>query len=117
MGRPWTLLASRLDSRRLLLRLNEPASASPAAPAAAPAVASAPAELDTLASAAPFGAALLDGPDPFAAVILEANPALEAMAPGLAESGRETLRRGDRGGQPRRGPGPYRRPAAPAPSR
>jgi two-component system cell cycle sensor histidine kinase/response regulator CckA len=87
-GRAWTLQAARLDSRRLLLRLNEPAAAS-AAPAAAPAaLAAAPAELDTLAAAAPFGAALLDGPDPFAAAILEANPALEAMAPGLAEAGR-----------------------------
>jgi two-component system cell cycle sensor histidine kinase/response regulator CckA len=87
-GRAWTLQASRLDARRLLLRLDEPA-LEKAAPAAAPApLASGSAELDTLAAAAPFGAALLDGPDPFAASILEANPALKAMVPGLAEAGR-----------------------------
>jgi two-component system, cell cycle sensor histidine kinase and response regulator CckA len=88
-GQPWVLIAARLDSRRLLLRLNEPASAFAAAPAAAPAAhAATSAELDALAAAAPFGAALLDGPDPFAAAILEANPALEAMAPGLAAAGK-----------------------------
>jgi two-component system cell cycle sensor histidine kinase/response regulator CckA len=88
-GRAFGLTASRIDGRRLLLRLSAPASAAPATPAtAAEALASAPAELDTLSAAAPFGAALLDGPDPFAAAILEANPALKAMAPGLAETGR-----------------------------
>ena len=88
-GRPWRLVATRLDPRRLLLRLEEPASVLVAAPAATPApLAAAPAELDALAAAAPFGAALLDGPDPFAAAILEANPALGAMAPGLAEAGK-----------------------------
>jgi two-component system cell cycle sensor histidine kinase/response regulator CckA len=88
-GRAFGLTAARIDARRLLLRLTPPASASPAVPAkAAEAHAAAPAELDTLAAAAPFGAALLDGPEPFAAAILEANPALKAMAPGLAEAGR-----------------------------
>ena len=87
-GRFWTLQASRLDARRLLLRLDEPV-LEKVVPAAAPApLASGSAELDTLAAAAPFGAALLDGPDPFAASILEANPALKAMVPGLAEAGR-----------------------------
>ncbi|HEY4031914.1 MAG TPA: ATP-binding protein [Caulobacteraceae bacterium] len=87
-GRAHGLTATRIDARRLLLRLAPPASAAPAASAAsAAALGAAPAELDTLAAAAPFGAALLDGPDPFAAAILEANPALKAMAPGLAESG------------------------------
>jgi two-component system cell cycle sensor histidine kinase/response regulator CckA len=88
-GRTFGLTATRIDARRLLLRLAAPASAAPAAPpTAAQASAAAPAELDALAAAAPFGAALLDGPDPFAAAILEANPALKAMAPGLAEPGR-----------------------------
>ncbi len=88
-GRPWTLVAGRLDGRRLLLRLVEPASDASAAPAAsAEPSPAAPAELDTLAAAAPFGAALLDGPEPLAAAIVEANPALMAMAPGLAEAGK-----------------------------
>ena len=88
-GRPFALTATRLDARRLLLRLGAPASAAPTAVAdAAAPQASAPAALDALAAAAPFGAALLDGPDPFAAAIVEANPALVAMAPGLAEPGR-----------------------------
>jgi two-component system cell cycle sensor histidine kinase/response regulator CckA len=88
-GLAFGLTATRIDRRRLLVRLAPPASATPAAPVtAAEAHVSGPAELDALAAAAPFGAALLDGPDPFAAAILEANPALRAMAPGLAEAGR-----------------------------
>ena len=84
-GRAFGLTATRMDARRLLLRLGPAASAAPAATAgAAEALASTPAELDALAAAAPFGAALLDGPDPFAAAIVEANPALKAMARGLA---------------------------------
>ena len=83
------LTATRLDARRLLLRLTEPAVTAPALAAeAAPLAPAAPAELDALADAAPFGAALLDGPDPFASAILEANPALQAMAPGLVAPGR-----------------------------
>jgi two-component system cell cycle sensor histidine kinase/response regulator CckA len=89
IGRPRVLTATRLDSRRLLVRLAEPASADAAAPVQAQEPgAAAPAELDALAAAAPFGAALLDGPDPFAAAIVEANPALKAMAPDLAEVGK-----------------------------
>jgi two-component system cell cycle sensor histidine kinase/response regulator CckA len=89
-GRIWRMSASRLDERRTLLRLSEPASAPAAISAAATtsAKAVAPNELDALAQAAPFGAALLDGPDPFAAAILEANPALQAMSGPLAEPGR-----------------------------
>jgi len=41
-----------------------------------------PKVLDAFAAASPFGAALLDGEDPFAAVIIEANPALAGMAGG-----------------------------------
>jgi two-component system cell cycle sensor histidine kinase/response regulator CckA len=88
-GGLWRASASRLDERRTLLRLAERARTSTPVPAsaAAPTMA-APVELDTLAGAAPFGAALLDGPDPFAAEILEANPALRAMSGDLAATGR-----------------------------
>jgi two-component system cell cycle sensor histidine kinase/response regulator CckA len=88
-GRPWRASAARLDERRTLLRLYEPARALIAAPAAptGPAAAS-PVELDALTQAAPFGAALLDGPEPFAAAILEANPALRTMSGDLAAPGR-----------------------------
>ena len=86
-GRRWRAVATRLDDRRLLLRLAEPAAEQAAPAPAAAAAAGAPAELDALASAAPFGAALLNGPDPFAATILEANPYLTAMSPGLALPG------------------------------
>jgi len=41
-----------------------------------------PKVLDAFAAASPFGAALLDGDDPFAAAIVEANPALKAVAGG-----------------------------------
>ena len=40
------------------------------------------AALDAFAAAAPFGAALLEGTDPFESAIVEANPALAAMAGG-----------------------------------
>src|SRR5690606_8074691 len=43
-----------------------------------------PKVLDAFAAASPFGAALLEGEDPFAAVIVEANPALAAVAGGQA---------------------------------
>ena len=38
--------------------------------------------MDVLAAASPFGAAMLDGPDPFTARVVQANPALEVMAQG-----------------------------------
>jgi two-component system cell cycle sensor histidine kinase/response regulator CckA len=85
----WRAVASRLDERRALLRLYEPAKAAVAAPVAMPPpIAAAPVELDALTQAAPFGAALLDGPDPFTAAIVEANPALRAMIGALAAPGR-----------------------------
>ncbi len=88
-GRLWRASAARVDDRRTLLRLHEPAQAAVAAPVAAPPPAAAgPVELDALTQAAPFGAALLDGTDPFAAAILEANPALSAMSGDLAAPGR-----------------------------
>ncbi|MFN3523229.1 MAG: cell cycle histidine kinase CckA [Phenylobacterium sp.] len=81
---------SPIGPRRFLVRLVEtPATAAPA-PAAAlellDAVATAgappPKVLDAFAAASPFGAAMLQGADPFAATIVEANPALSAIAPG-----------------------------------
>jgi two-component system cell cycle sensor histidine kinase/response regulator CckA len=77
-----------LDDRMFLLRLGEAGAAKPAEPgagAAGPAPAgAAPASLDVLALASPFGAALLDGADPFTAKVVQANPALEQMARGKA---------------------------------
>ncbi|HEX5376973.1 MAG TPA: ATP-binding protein, partial [Phenylobacterium sp.] len=80
--------------RRFLVRLSGP----PPQPLSLPsgmtevlqAVASAvpppPKVLDAFAGASPFGAALLDGEDPFAAVIVEANPTL-AATPGYVGTG------------------------------
>ncbi|HEX8233763.1 MAG TPA: ATP-binding protein [Caulobacteraceae bacterium] len=70
------LCASALGKELILLRLPD----RPAAPTReADAAPSEPGVLDAFAAAAPFGAALLDGPDPFAAAVAQANPALEAM--------------------------------------
>ena len=75
---------SALGERLLLIRLLDP----PANPShatqtsAALDLSSLPATLDVLAAASPFGAALLDGPDPFIAKVVQANPALEEMARG-----------------------------------
>ena len=79
-----------LGERRFLVRLAEPAPL--ALPRAAAEVLEAfntakpppPKVLDAFAAASPFGAALLDGEDPFAATIVEANPTLSAVAGGGA---------------------------------
>jgi two-component system cell cycle sensor histidine kinase/response regulator CckA len=83
---PRTLLVSRLSEEQLLVRfaretVREAAllyaptvAAHPDAPPAAPASA-----LDAFAAAAPFGAALLDGADPFDGVVVQANAALQAL--------------------------------------
>ncbi|MDP1597579.1 cell cycle histidine kinase CckA [Phenylobacterium sp.] len=79
-----------LGERRFLVRLAEPAPL--ALPRAAAEVLDAfntakpppPKVLDAFAAASPFGAALLDGEDPFAATIVEANPTLSAVAGGGA---------------------------------
>jgi two-component system cell cycle sensor histidine kinase/response regulator CckA len=81
---------SPIGSRRFLVRLAEEPAAPLALPQGALEVLSAfngatpppPKVLDAFAAASPFGAALLDGQDPFAAEIIEANPALTAMAGG-----------------------------------
>ncbi len=75
---------SPLGERHLLVRLFEPPVAliQPAPSTAAHGADSLPATLDVLAAASPFGAAMLDGPDPFTAKVVQANPALDAMARG-----------------------------------
>lgn len=75
-------------ARRFLIRLRPaaperlalPAAALEVLTAAAGAKAPPPKVLDAFAAASPFGAALLEGEDPFNAVIIEANPALAGMA-------------------------------------
>ncbi len=74
---------SGLGERHLLVRLFDPPAQAPAAPAAAAqGQGGLPATLDVLAAASPFGAAMLDGPDPFTAKVVQANPALDEMARG-----------------------------------
>ena len=91
-----TLLVSRLTPDQLLVRIaresvREPALLSPpATPAPALATPMAMPEasaLDAFAAAAPFGAALLDGPEPFDGVVVQANAALQAIAGGAARPG------------------------------
>jgi two-component system cell cycle sensor histidine kinase/response regulator CckA len=82
--------AARVDSVRFILRLAPVAPAASAAPAvgddAAPTTA-APAKLDAFAAASPFGAALIDGQDPFGGAILQANAAWPAIAGEAARPG------------------------------
>ena len=75
---------SCLPGGRLLIRLSpvatpepvaEPVALAPAAERAAPP----PNSLDAFAGASPFGAALLEGLEPFTSRVLEANPALTTM--------------------------------------
>jgi two-component system cell cycle sensor histidine kinase/response regulator CckA len=68
--------AAPLGGELILLRLPPP----PPAQAAPRTGERAAAALDPFAAAAPFGAAILDGEDPFTAPIVLFNPALEAMA-------------------------------------
>ncbi|HEY2661589.1 MAG TPA: ATP-binding protein [Caulobacteraceae bacterium] len=68
--------AERVESEVLAVALDPPPTKSDAAtPVAATA-------LDAFAAAAPFGAALLDGPDPLTATIMETNPAIRALTGG-----------------------------------
>ena len=83
-------LVSQLAPRRFLVRLTGHGAAALALPPAALEVITAfsaalpppPKVLDAFAAASPFGAALLEGEDPFAAAILETNAALKAVAGG-----------------------------------
>jgi two-component system cell cycle sensor histidine kinase/response regulator CckA len=80
-----------IEGRRFLVQAQPKVSAAPA-PAAEPALpveaaSVVPGELDARAAAAPFGAALLDGDDPFAAIVLECNAALADITAGRAKPG------------------------------
>src|SRR5688500_4520990 len=82
-------LVSPIGPRRFLVRLAGrngplalPSSALEVLNAVAGAKAPPPKVLDAFAAASPFGAALLEGDDPFEARIIEANPALAAVALG-----------------------------------
>jgi two-component system cell cycle sensor histidine kinase/response regulator CckA len=83
-------LVSPLGGRRFLVRLpgrSDKALALPAGAlevlnAVAGAKAPPPKVLDAFAAASPFGAALLEGPDPFSAVIVQSNAALSDLAGG-----------------------------------
>jgi two-component system, cell cycle sensor histidine kinase and response regulator CckA len=82
LGGARRLGVSRLDDGRFLVRLSpEPAGPQPSPePAAATPTATIPAGLDAFAVASPFGAALIDGGDPFAGAILEVNEAWAGIA-------------------------------------
>jgi two-component system cell cycle sensor histidine kinase/response regulator CckA len=85
-----TAKVSRLAGGRLLILLAPPSEAEPAAPvvaasgAVAEPAAPPPSSLDAFAGASPFGAALLEGLEPFTSRVLETNPALTAMTGGKA---------------------------------
>jgi two-component system cell cycle sensor histidine kinase/response regulator CckA len=85
------LLVSRLGETRLLVRVAQDGGSATArltAPAVEQAALPAPVSaLDAFAVAAPFGAALLDGTDPFDGVVVQANSALDAMTAGAAKPG------------------------------
>src|SRR5579862_8135663 len=83
-------LVSAVGARRFLVRLTGHSTGALALPPAALEVLTAfsgampppPKVLDAFAAASPFGAALLEGDDPFEAQIIEANPALRAVSGG-----------------------------------
>ena len=88
------VVVSRLDGDRLLVRLPTARTLEVlrllpdvAAPATIVSTAESPTALDPFAAAAPFGAALLDGNDPFEAAILQANGALSTLTEGAAVPG------------------------------
>jgi two-component system cell cycle sensor histidine kinase/response regulator CckA len=89
-GAEHEVLVSQLGPRRFLVRLTGPGVGALALPPAALQVLSAftgampppPKVLDAFAAASPFGAALLEGEEPFESIIVEANPALKAVAGG-----------------------------------
>ena len=76
---------SRLAGGRLMIRLSPVVVAAPVAEVQAPApvldqaAASSTHSLDAFAGASPFGAALLEGLEPFKSRVLETNPAMTAM--------------------------------------
>ena len=82
LGGPQRLDVSRLDDGRFLVRLSPmpQAPAPPPEPARAAQTGAAPAGLDAFAVASPFGAALIEGEDPFTGDILEVNEAWASIA-------------------------------------
>ncbi len=83
---------ARLGGDRVLVRLIETTLEAAPPPEPAPAIVAGPAAavpvaLDAFAVAAPFGAALLDGCDPFDAAVLQVNGALATMTGGRAKPG------------------------------
>ncbi len=71
----------RLTGNRLLLRAQPKAQPAPLAPGAV--------SLEPFAAASPFGAAFIEGADPFAGQLLEVNPSLTAIAgPGAVAGAR-----------------------------
>jgi two-component system cell cycle sensor histidine kinase/response regulator CckA len=83
-GADYTAKVSRLAGGRLLIRLPPIVVAEPATADAAPVPVAErapppPSSLDAFAGASPFGAALLEGLEPFTSRVLETNPALTAM--------------------------------------
>jgi two-component system cell cycle sensor histidine kinase/response regulator CckA len=79
--------AHRLDDGRFLVRLAPPEPRPESTPAAAPAAAPTPGALDAFAAASPFGAALIEGEDPFAGEIVETNAAWAGIAGEAASAG------------------------------
>ena len=84
-GQERPAVVSSAGARRFLVRLAPAATpalslGSGAEPPTAPAPVPTPDALDAFAAAAPFGAVLLGGGNPFEAQILEANPTLAAIA-------------------------------------
>jgi two-component system cell cycle sensor histidine kinase/response regulator CckA len=83
-GIDYTAKVSRLAGGRLLIRLAPVVVAAPVVEDAAPAPVAEcapppPSALDAFAGASPFGAALLEGLEPFTSRVLETNPALTTM--------------------------------------
>ena len=75
-GEEWPISITLAGSDRYLLRLLEPVDP---AQYSSPSQAHIPVELDVFAASAPFGAALIEGADPFQGVVVEANGALSAI--------------------------------------
>ena len=88
------LIATRIDARRLLVRLNPLTSPEPPVETldrsigvAVPSEGSPRAALDAFAGGSPFGAALIGASEAFEGELLEVNPALVALSEGAAKPG------------------------------
>ena len=87
-GQERQVRVTALGGQRLLLRIAEPPPAAKVEPVVALRQASPPvARLDAFVAASPFGAALIDGPDPFAGLIVEANAVLTTIGGPAAVKG------------------------------